>query len=56
MMQKIQRFGGAMFVPVLLFPFAGIIVGLATLCELPATYACLEVGASRVIVSNNHTK
>lgn len=31
MMQKIQRFGGAMFVPVLLFPFAGVIVGLAIL-------------------------
>lgn len=29
MMQKIQRFGAAMFVPVLLFPFAGIIVGLS---------------------------
>ena len=31
MMQKFQRFGAAMFVPVLLFPFAGIIVGLTTL-------------------------
>ncbi|MEK5271136.1 alpha-glucoside-specific PTS transporter subunit IIBC [Aeribacillus sp. FSL K6-8394] len=31
MMQKIQRFGGAMFVPVLLFPFAGILVGLTIL-------------------------
>lgn len=30
-MQKIQRFGGAMFVPVLLFPFAGIVVGLTIL-------------------------
>ncbi|WP_309326592.1 hypothetical protein, partial [Bacillus anthracis] len=27
MMQKVQRFGSAMFVPVLLFAFAGIIVG-----------------------------
>ncbi|EHL79099.1 alpha-glucoside-specific PTS transporter subunit IIBC [Bacillus smithii] len=35
MMQKIQRFGGAMFVPVLLFPFAGILVGLATLFKNP---------------------
>ena len=33
MLSQIQRFGGAMFTPVLLFPFAGIVVliGLATL-------------------------
>lgn len=31
MMQKIQRFGGAMFTPVLLFAFAGIMVGLSIL-------------------------
>ncbi len=31
MMQKIQRFGGAMFTPVLLFAFAGIIIGFGTL-------------------------
>lgn len=31
MMQKIQRFGGAMFTPVLLFAFAGIMAGLSTL-------------------------
>lgn len=31
MKQKIQRFGGAMFTPVLLFAFAGIMVGLATI-------------------------
>jgi len=31
MMQKIQKFGGAMFTPVLLFSFAGIIIGLGTL-------------------------
>lgn len=30
-MQKVQRFGSAMFVPVLLFAFAGIVVGLSTL-------------------------
>lgn len=30
-MQKIQRFGGAMYTPVLLFSFAGIMVGLSTL-------------------------
>ena len=28
MMQKLQRFGGAMFVPVLLFSFSGIVVAL----------------------------
>ena len=32
MKEKIQRFGGAMFTPVLLFAFAGIMVGLATTC------------------------
>ena len=32
MMQKIQKFGGAMFTPVLLFAFAGVIVGIGTLC------------------------
>ncbi|NRZ51577.1 phosphotransferase system glucose/maltose/N-acetylglucosamine-specific IIC component [Clostridium beijerinckii] len=31
MMQKIQKFGGAMFTPVLLFSFAGIIIGIGTL-------------------------
>lgn len=31
MMQKIQKFGGAMFTPVLLFAFAGIMVGIGTL-------------------------
>ncbi|OCN05800.1 PTS alpha-glucoside transporter subunit IIBC [Erysipelotrichaceae bacterium MTC7] len=31
MMQKIQRFGGAMFTPVLLFAFAGICIGVGTL-------------------------
>ncbi|ALC82388.1 MULTISPECIES: alpha-glucoside-specific PTS transporter subunit IIBC [Bacillus] len=31
MMQKVQRFGSAMFVPVLLFAFAGIVVGLCAL-------------------------
>lgn len=30
-MQKVQRFGGAMYTPVLLFSFAGIMVGLSTL-------------------------
>lgn len=31
MMQKIQRFGGAMFTPVLLFAFAGVVIGIGTL-------------------------
>lgn len=31
MMKKIQKFGGAMFTPVLLFSFAGIIIGLGIL-------------------------
>lgn len=31
MIQKIQRFGGAMFTPVLLFAFAGIVIGVGTL-------------------------
>ncbi len=33
MMQKIQRFGGAMFTPVLLFAFSGIVVGLCTVFQ-----------------------
>ncbi len=35
MMQKIQRFGSAMIVPVMLFPFFGIVVGFATLFQNP---------------------
>lgn len=35
MMKKIQRFGGAMFTPTLLFAFAGIMVGLAILFTNP---------------------
>lgn len=31
MMEKLQRFGGAMFTPVLLFAFAGIVIALSTL-------------------------
>lgn len=30
MMEKLQRFGGAMMAPVMLMPFAGIIIGFAT--------------------------
>lgn len=35
MMEKIQRFGGAMFTPVLLFSFAGIMVSLAIVATNP---------------------
>lgn len=41
MKQKIQRFGGAMFTPVLLFAFAGIMVGLATTCMNPSIVGSL---------------
>ena len=33
MMQKLQRFGGAMFTPVLLFAFAGIILSLSIMFQ-----------------------
>lgn len=33
MMKNIQRFGGAMFTPVLLFAFSGIVVGIATVAQ-----------------------
>ena len=33
MMEKLQRFGGAMFTPVLLFAYSGIILSLAILCQ-----------------------
>lgn len=35
MLSQIQRFGGAMFTPVLLFPFAGMIVGIAIMLQNP---------------------
>ena len=38
MMQKIQKFGGAMFTPVLLFAFAGIVVGIGTLFTTQAIF------------------
>ncbi|MGX8833871.1 hypothetical protein ACWG0P_06630 [Amedibacillus sp. YH-ame6] len=31
MVQKLQRFGGAMMAPVMLMPFAGIIIGLSSI-------------------------
>lgn len=33
MMQKIQKFGGAMLAPVLLFAFSGMLVGISVLCK-----------------------
>ncbi len=41
MMQKIQRFGGAMYTPVLLFAFAGICVGVGTLFTTEAIMGSL---------------
>jgi alpha-glucoside PTS system EIICB component len=35
MMKAVQRFGGAMYVPVMLFSFAGIVVGLTILLQNP---------------------
>lgn len=40
-MQKMQRFGGAMFTPVLLFAFAGIMAGLSTLFMNPSIMGSL---------------
>jgi len=37
-MQKIQRFGGAMFTPVLLFGVFGIIVAISILCKNPMIF------------------
>lgn len=41
MMQKIQKFGGAMFTPVLLFSFAGIVIGIGTLFTTQAIMGSL---------------
>ena len=35
MMEKVQRFGGAMFTPVLLFSFSGIMVALCIIFKNP---------------------
>lgn len=35
MIEKLQRFGGAMMVPVMLMPFAGIIIGLSSIFTNP---------------------
>lgn len=40
-MQKVQRFGGAMFTPVLLFAFAGVCIGVGTLCTTEAIMGSL---------------
>lgn len=37
-MQKVQRFGGAMFTPVLMFGVFGIIVALSILCKNPMRF------------------
>ncbi|MCE0496161.1 alpha-glucoside-specific PTS transporter subunit IIBC [Vibrio salinus] len=41
MMKALQRFGGAMFTPVLLFPFAGIVVGISILFTNPTLMGSL---------------
>lgn len=41
MMEKIQRFGGAMFTPVLLFSFAGIMVSIAIVLTNPLLVGAL---------------
>lgn len=46
MMQKIQKFGGAMFTPVLLFAFAGVMVGIGTLCTTEAVLGPLAAPTS----------
>lgn len=43
MLQKIQRLGGAMFTPVLLFAFSGIMVGLAILFKNPEIMGSLAI-------------
>ena len=41
MMQKFQKFGAAMFVPVLLFSFAGIVVAFGSLFTNQAVFGSL---------------
>ncbi|EGF34148.1 PTS system, arbutin-like IIBC component, partial [Lactobacillus helveticus MTCC 5463] len=41
MMQKFQRFGAAMFVPVMLFSFAGIVVALGSLFNNPTLFGSI---------------
>ena len=51
MMQKIQRFGGAMFTPVLLFAFSGIMVGFSILFKNPEIMGSLA-REERIMVSD----
>lgn len=46
MMQKIQRFGGAMYTPAILFAFAGIVVGLGTLFTTEAIFGAMAVAGN----------
>jgi PTS system arbutin-like IIC component len=46
MIQKIQKFGGAMFTPVLLFAFAGLVVGIGTLFTTQAIMGNLAAPTS----------
>lgn len=46
MMQKIQKFGGAMFTPVLLFAFAGVVIGLGTLFTTEVIFGPLAAADS----------
>ncbi|CAM3192841.1 PTS system, alpha-glucoside-specific transporter subunit IIBC [Vibrio diazotrophicus] len=41
MLKALQRFGGAMFTPVLLFPFAGIVAGISILFTNPSLMGSL---------------
>ena len=36
MLKKIQRFGGAMMTPVLLFAFTGLVVGITSVLKNPS--------------------
>ena len=42
-LQRFQRLGGALFTPVLLFSFAGLIVGLGTLFTTPQVMGPIAV-------------
>lgn len=53
-MQKIQKFGGAMFTPVLLFAFAGISVGIGTLFTTQAIMGGLAVSTAQQNQRKNH--
>lgn len=46
MMQKIQKFGGAMLAPVLLFAFSGMMVGISVLCKNEMIFGSLAAQTS----------